>query len=81
MTCLDEQIDEQAFLYMSESMIKELIPIIGKRFSFLLKRKKYLLYKNENSDTVNFKLLLNHYFLHFREIKLNKYFLFNTKYL
>jgi len=56
-TSLDEQINEQAFLYMPESMVKELFPVIGKRFCFLQNRKKLLHKKivnneNEKSDLV-----------------------------
>ncbi|XP_029666429.1 uncharacterized protein LOC115237498 [Formica exsecta] len=47
----DEGIDEQAFLYMPEYMIKELIPTIGKRFRFLENRKKLLTIAKENSET------------------------------
>jgi len=46
---LDEQIDEQTFLHMPESMIKEIILIIGKRFCFL-KNRKTLLEENENEN-------------------------------
>ncbi|KAM0735231.1 hypothetical protein ACS0PU_011344 [Formica fusca] len=45
----DEGIDEQAFLYMPEYMIKELIPTIGKRFRFLENRKKLLTIAKEDS--------------------------------
>jgi len=46
---LDEQIDEQTILHMPESMIKEIIPIIEKRFCFL-KNRKTLLEENENEN-------------------------------
>lgn len=48
-TSSDEQINKQAFLYMPESMIKEIIPVIGKRFCFLQNRKKLLHAKVANS--------------------------------
>ncbi|XP_072757491.1 uncharacterized protein [Anoplolepis gracilipes] len=44
-----EQIDKEAFLYMPESMIKELIPIIGKRFCFLQNRKQLLESEDKSS--------------------------------
>lgn len=37
--CLDEHIDDQAFLYMPDSLVKELIPSVGQRFHFLSNRK------------------------------------------
>lgn len=46
---LDEGIDQQAFLYMSEYMVKELIPTIGKRFHFLENRKRLLTFEKEDS--------------------------------
>lgn len=55
--CLDQQIDEQAFLYMPESMIKELIPVIGKRFHLLQKRNHFLSnLEKENLDLVRYFL-------------------------
>lgn len=50
---LDEQIDKEAFLYMPESMIKELIPTIGKRFSFLQNRKQLLESEDKSSYLVS----------------------------
>ncbi|XP_019696280.1 uncharacterized protein LOC109503716 [Harpegnathos saltator] len=49
----EEQIDTNASLYMSDSMVKELIPIIGKRFCFLENRKKLLEIRNNKSITDN----------------------------
>jgi hypothetical protein len=50
---LDEQVDEQAFLHMPDSMIKELIPSVGHRFSFLTNRKIFLESINETSSVAN----------------------------
>ncbi|XP_050456451.1 uncharacterized protein LOC126854100 [Cataglyphis hispanica] len=52
----DEQIGEETFLYMPESMIKELIPIIGKRFCFLQNRKRLLQSENESLVEISNKL-------------------------
>lgn len=51
--CLDEGVDEQAFLYMPETMIRELIPQIGKRYCFIEKRK-HLLAKKKDSFSVTY---------------------------
>lgn len=56
--CLDEQIDEQAFLHMPDSMVKELIPLVGKRFSFLTNRKILLQSINQTS-VANNSILVN----------------------
>ncbi|XP_029160239.1 uncharacterized protein LOC114932252 [Nylanderia fulva] len=51
-----EQIDEKAFLHMPDSMVKELIPVVGKRFYFLQNRQELLESENLISERSSIKL-------------------------